>query len=84
MELAQGRYRLDEELGSGGAATVYRAWDTALGVPRAVKLLHAEPSDEELSERSRMLAEARAMAKLDHANVLRVYDIGQELSLIHI
>ena len=65
MELGGGRYVLHEALGSGGAATVYRAWDTALQVPRAVKILHEVATDAALGDRRRILAEARVMARLD-------------------
>ena len=41
-DLLAGRYRLDELIGRGGMATVFRAWDTQLGRPVAVKLLRPE------------------------------------------
>ena len=59
-------------------ATVYRAWDTILDVPRAIKLLEAAPETRR-AWRARLRAEARAMARLSrHPNVLRIYDIGEE------
>jgi eukaryotic-like serine/threonine-protein kinase len=75
--LAGGRYRLGEVLGQGGMATVRRARDTRLGVDRAIKLL--APG---LAHRSRILArfeaEARAMARIAHPSIVRVYDIADE------
>ncbi len=75
--LADGRYRLEAELGTGATATVWRATDTLLGVSRAVKLLSRRAANSE-SLRRRLLAEARAMARLEHPNVLRVLDIAAE------
>ena len=71
-----GRFYLTQVLGVGGTATVYRAEDTELGVPRAIKLItvQGEAARRVLSERLR--AEARAMARLAHPNILRIYDVG--------
>ncbi len=74
-DLAGGRYRLEEVIGQGGFATVWRGYDTALGVHRAIKLLHSNLSGRD-SFRDRLRAEARAMARLAHPNVLTVHDIG--------
>ena len=61
-----GRYRLDEEIGKGGMSTVYRAFDTVLERPVAIKLMHREiASDSDQLERFRR--EARAVAQLSHA-----------------
>jgi len=75
--LAEGRYVLKQTLGVGASAIVYRAEDTELGVQRAVKVLHAETEVPEVY-RTRLRAEARAMAGLDHRHILRVHDIGQQ------
>ncbi|RME21915.1 MAG: serine/threonine protein kinase, partial [Deltaproteobacteria bacterium] len=75
--LGGGRYRLEEELGAGATATVWRATDTTLGVSRAIKLLHRRAAGN-ASLRRRLLAEARAMARLEHPHVLRVLDIATE------
>ena len=72
-----GRYRLDAVLGRGGMAEVFRAVDTKLGRPVAVKVIHsehlAEPSFVE-----RFLREARLVASLEHPNILPVYDFGED------
>lgn len=70
--LASGRYRLVRQLGQGGMATVWQAWDQALGAWRAIKVLDAS------SPRSmqRFENEARAMARLRHPHVLTVHDVG--------
>lgn len=61
-------------LGQGSMGQVYEARDTVLGRPVAVKLLAAEsPSPE---SRQRFLTEARAIARLQHPNVLSIYRVG--------
>lgn len=71
-----GRYRLLSELGRGGMATVYRAYDEALDREVAVKILHAHlASDPVFLERFRR--EARAAAALAHPNVVGVHDWGE-------
>ncbi len=72
-----GRYELRAPLGRGGAATVWRAWDPELEVERALKLLDARPGAGDAERSARLKREARAMAALGHAHVLRVLDIGE-------
>jgi eukaryotic-like serine/threonine-protein kinase len=72
-----GRYRLDEQIGKGGMSTVYRAFDTVLERPVAIKLMHREiASDSDQLERFRR--EARAVAQLSHAHIVTVIDAGEE------
>jgi serine/threonine protein kinase len=71
-----GKYRLDRVLGSGGMGVVWAAFDPDLERAVAVKLLHAENSEQTL--RSRLLREARAMARLRHPNVVTVFDVGTD------
>jgi eukaryotic-like serine/threonine-protein kinase len=72
-----GRYRLDEEIGRGGMSTVYRAFDTVLERPVAIKLMHREiASDSDQLERFRR--EARAVAQLNHPHIVTVIDAGEE------
>lgn len=72
-----GRYVVEGSLGEGGMATVVLALDTALGVRRALKILHAGVASNE-GLRTRLRNEARVMAKVDHPSILRVYDVGVE------
>ena len=74
--LAAGRSVLMDRLGEGGMAAVYRAQDTQLGVARAVKLVL--PIQGRASIRRRLRAEARAMARIDHPNILAIHDVGVE------
>ena len=70
-----GRYRLVEELGRGGMATVYRAEDQTLGRAVALKVLHTYFVDDP-AMKQRFLREARAIAALRHRNVVEVHDYG--------
>jgi eukaryotic-like serine/threonine-protein kinase len=72
MRTLGGRYRLDEEIGVGGMAHVWRAYDQVLDREVAVKLLGAR--DPGAFERARN--EARHAARLAHPNVAAVYDFG--------
>ncbi|MBI2911647.1 MAG: protein kinase [Chloroflexi bacterium] len=71
--LLQGRYRIEEPLGSGGMAVVYRGHDQLLDRPVAIKLLATEPEQDRAAA---FLAEARAAAPLLHPNIVTVYDVG--------
>src|SRR5277367_1914290 len=72
-----GRYRLDAEIGRGGMSTVYRAFDTVLERPVAIKLMHREiAADSDQLERFRR--EARSVAQLNHAHVVTVIDAGEQ------
>jgi tRNA A-37 threonylcarbamoyl transferase component Bud32 len=70
-----GRYELGDELGEGGMATVFRARDRDLRRDVAVKVLfpHLARRPEIVQ---RFHREARAAAGLEHANILRIYDVG--------
>jgi serine/threonine protein kinase len=74
--LLDDRYVLDEPIGAGGYCEVWRATDTVLARPVAVKLLHAGYArhGEALA---RFKAEARHAGGLSHKNIARVYDYGE-------
>lgn len=73
--LAQ-RYELIERIGDGGMASVYRAHDQLLDRYVAVKILHPQfANDEEFI--TRFKKEAQAAAKLSHANIVNIYDVGE-------
>jgi eukaryotic-like serine/threonine-protein kinase len=73
-----GRYRLDAQIGHGGMSTVYRAFDTVLERPVAIKLMHREiATDSDQLERFRR--EARAVAQLSHPHIVTVIDAGEEV-----
>src|SRR5580700_9115644 len=70
-----GRYRILEELGTGGMSVVYKGLDTALDREVAVKVLHPHLAGKEES-RKRLAREAKAVAKLHHPNILEVFDFA--------
>ncbi|MCH9688949.1 MAG: serine/threonine protein kinase, partial [Deltaproteobacteria bacterium] len=70
---AVGRYLVLDELGCGGMGRVIRAYDPKLQREVAVKEVHPDLADERAAER--LVAEARAMAKLSHRNVVGIYDV---------
>ncbi|HEY8072530.1 MAG TPA: protein kinase [Labilithrix sp.] len=69
-----GRYRIERHLGSGGMGDVYVAEDTALERRVALKVT-ASPSS---VGRERFLREGKAVAALDHPNIVTVFDVGAE------
>ena len=72
-----GRYRLDQVLGQGGMATIFRATDGKLGREVAVKVLRPEfGADAQFVERFEH--EAQAAASLSHPNIVQVYDYGTD------
>ncbi len=72
-----GRYEMLEALGQGGMAHVYLAYDRDRGNNVAVKLMRDELSDDPEFIR-RFATEARAAASLDHPNIVKVLDYGQD------
>jgi predicted Ser/Thr protein kinase len=76
-ERIAGRYQIESRLGHGGMATVYLATDTELRRPVAVKMLADNLAGDE-TLRKRFKREARLAAKLDHPNIVQVYDVGEE------
>jgi serine/threonine protein kinase/Flp pilus assembly protein TadD len=70
-------YKILEKLGEGGMGVVYKAQDTRLDRPVAVKLLptHLSTSDE---NKARFVQEARAIAALNHPNILNIFDIDDQ------
>lgn len=78
-----GRYELEHEIGSGGAAVVWRAHDRTLDRPVAIKLLHPGRGSDEGSV-TRFQREARAAATLNHRNAVAIYDIGTDGDVTYI
>ena len=72
----QGRYRIEEQLGSGGMGAVYRATQLSVDRPVALKVIHAKLADN-LSDVARFQQEARAIAALHHPNIVSLIDFGQ-------
>jgi eukaryotic-like serine/threonine-protein kinase len=72
-----GKYKLESLLGAGAAGVVYRGLHLELDRPVAIKILHAQHRADDAVV-ARFKAEARAASRLDHANITRVLDFGQE------
>jgi len=71
------RYEIEEKLGGGGMAVVYKAKDRLLSRAVTVKILRDEfAHDPEVVRR--FLQEAQSVAKLSHPNIVSIYDIGQD------
>jgi eukaryotic-like serine/threonine-protein kinase len=73
--LIEGRYRLDELIGRGGSAQVWRAEDLALARPVAVKVFE-DVEDGGVQAGARRNVEARLLARLTHPHLVAVYDAG--------
>ena len=78
-----GHYEIVEKLGSGGMGDVYRARDTKLDRDVALKLLPTESARDPQS-RIRFEREARAIARLKHPNIVRVYGMGRARGMLYI
>lgn len=72
-----GRFRIDELVGSGGFAWVYRGYDPELDIPVAIKVLKPQYAGDETFE-SRFRREASTAAKLRHPNIIRILAVGRE------
>ena len=75
------QYRLEHELGRGGMGVIFRAVDTTLDRPVAVKVVHPELATNDAIAR-RFLAEARTVARLQHPNIVGVHAVGSSTDLL--
>jgi len=74
-QVIEGKYRIDEQLGTGGMGDVYRATRVLIGDTVAIKILHPHLArDPQAAERFRR--EAVMATKLHHRNVVGIYDVG--------
>ncbi|HEV3001128.1 MAG TPA: protein kinase [Solirubrobacteraceae bacterium] len=78
-----GRYRLDQQIGTGGMSTVYRAFDTVLERQVAVKLMHRDMAGHP-DQLERFRREARAVAQLNHPHIVQVIDAGEDENMPYI
>ena len=81
--LLGGRYRLESELGRGGMGVVYKAEDTQLDRPVAIKFLGSLVDGSE-SYRKRFVREAKAAAKVNHPNIISIYEISVNVGKTYI
>jgi len=75
-----GRYRVDELVGRGGMATVYRGQDLTLGRTVAIKILKRELAADN-AFRTRFRLEAQAASRMSHPAIVRVYDAGEDVEV---
>ena len=68
-----GPYELQQEVGKGGMATVYRAYQTSVDRYVAVKVIHKNIAGDEVAL-ERFRREARLIARLEHPHILPIYD----------
>ena len=91
-ELSQGmvigRYVILGRVGTGGAGSVYSAYDTQLDRRVALKVLHGGQGDTQDSTLgkgwTRLVREARILGKLSHPNVVTIFDLGTEAGVTFI
>ena len=77
------RYEIIEKIGAGGMSDVYKALDHALGREVALKVLKQE-FNEDSSFIAKFRQEAQAAAGLEHANIVNIYDVGNENGMYYI
>src|SRR5579871_6762852 len=83
----RGRYQIEREIGRGAMGIVYLGLDTAINRRVAIKAipLASEFSDAELAEaRTRFFREAETAGRLNHPNIVTIYDVGEERGLAYI
>src|SRR5215470_13324707 len=78
-----GKYQILERIGRGGMGTIYKAHDPLLDRTVALKVIsnEVEVTDE---LRARFFREAQACARLNHPNIVTVYDMGEEAGRLYI
>ncbi|WP_396667296.1 Stk1 family PASTA domain-containing Ser/Thr kinase [Microbacterium sp. R86528] len=75
-----GRYRIDEVIGRGGMATVFRGEDLTLGREVAIKVLDRDLANDN-AFRTRFRLEAQAASRMAHPTIVRVYDAGEDAAV---
>lgn len=82
-----GRYQIDSEIGRGAMGIVYLGSDPKIGRTVAIKTmpLSSEFEDDQLKEvKQRFFREAKTAGKLNHFNIVTIYDVGEEQDLAYI
>src|SRR3954467_10347387 len=81
-----GRYNIERTLGKGAMGVVYEGIDPRLGRRVAIKTILKSHLDEDTAKEysMRFVREAQAVARLNHANIVQVYDFGEEADVAYI
>jgi serine/threonine protein kinase len=79
-----GRYQVLERVGKGGMGVLYRGFDPVLDREVAIKLMHADFSEDTEQMRPRFYREARAAAKLNHRNIVTIFEFAEESNVPYI
>jgi serine/threonine protein kinase len=79
-----GRYQILERVGKGGMGVLYRGFDPVLDREVAIKLMHADFSEDTEQMRPRFYREARAAAKLNHRNIVTIFEFAEESNVPYI
>ncbi|KAA6222390.1 Stk1 family PASTA domain-containing Ser/Thr kinase [Streptomyces albofaciens JCM 4342] len=82
-QLLDGRYQVQARIAAGGMATVYRAMDTRLDRVLALKVMHPSLAADAAFV-DRFIREAKSAARLDHPNVVGVYDQGTDGTYVYL
>ncbi len=82
--VVNGKFRIVEAVASGGMGKIYRAEQLPLGRPAAVKVLHARytESDDDAEFQKRFFLEASILSRLQHPNIVTVFDYGRIEGLV--
>ena len=80
-QLISGRYKIEEAIGRGGMADVYKAWDQHRATYLAIKVLREDLAQDKIFLR-RFQREAQTLERLQHPNIVRFYGLGQDKRMI--
>src|SRR5258705_7826968 len=85
MEKTLGRYKVVGELGRGAMGAVYRAVDPLIQREVAIKTLLPNAAEEDMDEvRERFIREARSAGRLNHPNIVTIFDVGEHEGVAYI
>src|SRR5574337_1465730 len=78
-----GKYRIEQELGRGAMGVVYKAFDPVVERMVAIKTIRVDMDDEGLLV-ARLQREAKSVGRLEHPNIVTLYDAGETAGLFYL